>query len=98
MRRVPRLRGVVVAQALAVVVPDHRRALAAARPVLARPVLARRERGAVRLRAGQDVVHVRLIAAPVDGLALLAQRRLLVQLVVGAVEVVDARRDYLALG
>src|SRR2546427_12972982 len=36
MRRVPRLRGVVVAQALAVVVPDHRRALAAARPVLDR--------------------------------------------------------------
>src|SRR5437899_2938402 len=78
--------------------PDHRGALAAARPVLARAVLARREGRAVRLRAGEDVVHVGLITAPVDGLALLAQRRLLVQLVVGAVEVVDARRDYLALG
>src|SRR5262249_58724161 len=91
VRRVPRLRGVVVAQPLAIVMANDRRALAAARPVLARLVLARRERRSIRLRACQNVVHV-------DGLALLAQRRLLVQLVVGAMEVGDAARDRLALG
>src|SRR5215470_13737599 len=74
MRRVPRLRGVVVAQPLAVVVAEHGRALATARPVLARHVLAGRERGAVGLGAGEDVVRVGLIAAAIDGLPLLGER------------------------
>src|SRR6185436_99275 len=77
VRRVPGLRGVVVAESLPVVVADHRRALAALRPVAAGAVLAGRERGAVGLGAGQDVVHVRRVAPAVDRLALLGQRRLL---------------------
>src|SRR5437016_11555757 len=58
MRRVPGLRRVVVAQALPVVMPDHRGALAALGPVAAGAILTGRERGAVGLRSGQDVVHV----------------------------------------
>src|SRR5213593_4984185 len=71
VRRVPGLRRVVVAQALSIVMADHRRPLAALRPVAAGAILAGRERGAVRLGAGQDVVHVRRVAAPVDHLTLL---------------------------
>src|SRR3989442_1557790 len=74
MRRVPRLRRIVVAQALPVMMADHRRALAALRPVAAGTILAGRERGAVRLGAGQDVVHVRRIAAPVPGRALVMKK------------------------
>src|SRR5262249_5850556 len=70
MRRVPRLGRVVVAQSLTVGMTHHRRALAALRPVAARLVLAGGERGAVRLRAGEDVVHVRRVAAAVDDVAL----------------------------
>ena len=58
MRRVPRLRRGVVAQAHAVVVTDHGRAFAALGPVAAGHVLAGGERGAVGLRAGEDVVLV----------------------------------------
>src|SRR5262245_56344003 len=97
MRGVPRLRRLVVPQSLAVVMSEHRCAFSTARPVLARAVLARRKRGAVRLTSGEDVVHVRLIAAPVDGLPLLRERALFVDLVVRAVQVVDARGDRLAL-
>src|SRR5262249_56211403 len=53
---------------------------------------------AVRLRARHDVVSVRRVAAPVHRLALLVERRLLADLVAGAVEVVDVLRDHLALG
>ena len=98
MRGVPRLRRVVVAQPLPVVVADHRGPIAAARPVLARLVLGCPEGRAVGLRPREDVVLVRLIAAPIDRLAFLGERRLLVQLVAGAVEVVHAPRDHLALG
>src|SRR2546426_431274 len=77
MRRVPGLRHVVVAQALPVGVADHRPALAAVGPVAARAVVAGREGGAVRLGAGEDVVHVRRAAAAVALLALLRQRRVL---------------------
>src|SRR5262249_20286546 len=98
MRRVPRLRRVVVAQALAVVMADHGGALPALAPIAAGPVIARRKGAAVRLRAGQHVVPVGRVGAAVDRLALLAERRLLVDLVVGAVQVVDALRDHLALG
>ena len=56
------------------------------------------ERRAVRLRAGEDVVPVRRVAAAVDHLALLGQRGLLADLVVGAVQIVDVLRDHLALG
>ena len=47
-------------------VADHRRALAALGPVAAGRVDAAGDRRAVGLRAGQDVVHVRRVAAAVD--------------------------------
>src|SRR5207249_5691323 len=80
VRRVPGLRRVVVSQALPIVMADHRRPLAALRPVAAGAVIAGCERGAVGLRAGQDVVHVGCVATAVDQLPLLGQRRLLVML------------------
>src|SRR6266702_7961048 len=47
VRRVPRLRRIVVAQAVAIDMAEHRRSLRRARPVLAGAVLAGSERGAV---------------------------------------------------
>ena len=55
-------------------------------------------RPAVGLRAGQDVVPVRRIAAAVDRLALLVQRGLLGQVVAVAVQIGDALGDHRALG
>ena len=49
MRRIPGLGGVVIAQTLAVAVADHCRSLATARPVMTGPIVATRERLAVRL-------------------------------------------------
>src|SRR5215470_8656349 len=89
VRRVPRLRCVVVAQTLAIVMADHRRALTALCPVATGAVVAARKRGPVRLRAGQDVVHVRCVATTVDHLALLGQRRLLAEVVVGTMQLGD---------
>src|SRR5882724_6203019 len=97
MRRVPGFRRVVVPQALAIVVADHRRALTALRPVAAGAVLADRKRGAVRLGTRQDVVHVRRVAAPVHGRALLGQRGLLADVVL-AVQLGKIVRDDDALG
>src|SRR3954453_4203906 len=97
MRAVPRFRGIVVAQPDAVSVSDHRRALRAARPVLASAILAGRERGAVRLRSGQHVMAVRRVAATIDDIALLAQRGLLAQ-VVGTVQFSDVLGDYGGFG
>src|SRR5215216_4382180 len=65
MRRVPRFRGIVVAQALAVMMADHRGALPALGPIAAGPILAGREGPAVRLRAGQHVMPIGRIAAAV---------------------------------
>ena len=48
---------------------------------------------AIEIRAGQDVVRVRRVAAAVDDCALLGQRVLLAQFVGVAVQVGDARRD-----
>src|SRR5215813_5726932 len=82
VRRIPRLRRIVVTQTLSIVMTDHRRALTALGPVAARPVLARREGGTIRLRARQDVVHVRCVATAVDDFSLLGQRRLLGHVVI----------------
>src|SRR5262245_16354652 len=98
VRRVPRFRRVVVAQPLPVVMADHGGALPALGPVAAGTILARRQRTAIGLRTRQDVMSVGRLGASVDRFALLAQRRLLVDLVVGAVQVVDVLRDHLALG
>ena len=74
--------------------PDHRRAVAAGRPVLAGLL----GRGAVGQRAGQDVVPVRLISAAIDDSAGLVEGRLLVDGVRFAVQRVDARGDLDARG
>src|SRR6266851_8682716 len=58
VRRVPRLRSIVVTQARAVGMAQHRVAFAALGPVAAGHVLVRREGGAIGLRAGKDVVLV----------------------------------------
>ena len=94
VRRVPRVR--VRPAALLVVMPDLGAAVAAARPVVAGQVVAGER--AVQVRAGQDVVPVRRVAAAVDDLALLGQRVLLAQLVAVAVQVGDARGYDDALG
>src|SRR5215469_2497430 len=57
--------------------PEHRRSLTAARPVVAGLVVTRRKRRAVGLRAGQRVVPVGSVAAAVDDIALLGQCGLL---------------------
>src|SRR5262249_54877664 len=82
MRGIPRMRRRVVAQALPVDVPEHRRTLGAARPVVAGFIVTRWERGAIGLRAGQRVVLVGGVSAAVDDIPLLGQRRLLVDVVV----------------
>src|SRR2546426_11111754 len=74
VRRIPRLHVPRVLQALQVVVADDRRALAALRPVAAGGIAARRRVHAGRVRAGEDVVLVRRVAAALDRLALLVQR------------------------
>ena len=98
MRRVPGLGGIVVAQSDAVVMAEHDRALRAARVVLAGHVLVGRERFAVRGRAGQNVVPARRVAAAVDHVAFFRKIVLLIELVVGAVQIVDAGGDHDALG
>src|SRR4051794_1220649 len=74
MRGVPRSRGRVVAQALAVDVAEHGRPLRAARPVLASAVVGGREGFAIGGRAGQRVVTVRREADARYDEAALAQR------------------------
>src|SRR5690606_18177962 len=69
-----------------------------AAPVATGVVFAVVESVSVRGGPGQDVVHVRRIAAPVDLPAVLVQRRFLVQVVVVAVEVVDVRGNLDAVG
>src|SRR3954470_21287872 len=95
---VPGLRRVVVAKPDPVVVADHRGPLGAARPIAAGHVVRARERAAVALRAGEDVVHVRRVAAALDRLALLGESGFLRDLVAGAVEVVEVAGYDFALG
>src|SRR5215210_6414589 len=92
MRGVPRPRRLVVAQASAVVVADHRSAFSTARPVAARHVLVSRQRTAVRCGAGQYVVHVDGIAYARNYTAFLADRVLFAE-VIAAVELVHVARD-----
>ena len=92
------LRRVIVTQALSIVVAEHDRPLRAARVVLAGHVLVGGKGFAVRGRAGENVMAVRRVAAAVDDLAFFRQIVLLGELVVGTVQVVDARGDDHALG
>src|SRR5215207_8126685 len=98
MRRIPgdrRRRGV---EALAIVVTDDGRAGVGAGPVVAGRVLfAAADRAAVRRRAGEDIVHVRFVAAAVDHLAGLGERGLLVEIVLVAMQVVEGAGDHFAL-
>src|SRR4051794_7790365 len=77
---------------------DNRRALGAVlRPVAAGLVAFRSERRAVGLRAGQNVVHVGIVAEAVDDFALLVERGLLGQVVL-AVQLGDVLGNDHALG
>src|SRR6516225_2633922 len=60
---------------------EHRSALGAACPVLASAIVGARERSTVHLRTGKHVMPVGRIAHAVDAIALLGQRRLLVEIV-----------------
>src|SRR5580692_8454766 len=77
---------------------EHRRALPRTQPVAAGAVGARRKGGAVGLRSSEDVVAVRVVAAPVVDVALLRERGPLGQLVARAVEIGDVLGDHDALG
>jgi len=77
---------------------EHSGADRAARPVMAGPVFTSRERTSVGLGAGENVMHVRFVAAGVDGLALLAKRSFFADLIVVAVQIVDIFRDGHAFG
>src|SRR5450631_4266390 len=77
---------------------EHDRALRAARVVLAGHVLVVGKGFAVRRRAGEDVMPVWRIAAPVDDLAFFRKIVCLAELVVGAVQIVDARRNHHTFG
>src|SRR4029453_9351177 len=97
MRRIPRLRRRLLVRPHAIVVADHGRPLGTLRPVAAGPVLAGWKRAAVRRGASQDVVPIGRVAAAVDHLAFLVERRLLGEIVV-AVQLVGILSDNDALG
>src|ERR1700676_1586641 len=60
---------------------EHRSALGAACPILAGAIVGTSERGTVRLRTSKHVMSVGHIAHAVYAVALLSQRRLLVEIV-----------------
>src|SRR5258708_38993494 len=78
--------------------PKNGGAGSAAPPFVAGHVFVSRKRATVGLRAGEDVVHVRFVAACVDGLAFFAQCVFFVDLIVVAVQIVDVFRNDDALG
>src|SRR5262249_12502583 len=84
--------------ALAIGVAEHGLAELAAGPVVAGQVEVARKRLTLHVGAGQDVVMIGLLAAYLDAMAILAEDRLLVDLVVGAVQVGNAGGDDHALG
>src|SRR5439155_9308639 len=98
VRGIPGLHVPRFLQSLQVVVADDRRAFAALGPVAAGGVAARGREAPVGIRARQDVVLVRRIAAALDHLALLGQGGLLVDIVVLGVQVAQALRHHHALG
>src|SRR5215469_5496631 len=97
MRRVPRLTAWVVGGPGTVTVPEHGAADGTRSPILTGHVVTRRKCFAVRLRAGQYVVHVGRIAPAVDHCALLSQSGLLCKHVHG-VQFVEVARDQRRLG
>src|SRR5215469_15309809 len=91
------MRGGIVAQTAPIEVTEHCTALGAARPIAAGAVVACRERAAVRLRAGQQVVAIGCEADARDHSAVFGQRGLRTELVVVAVQIVDVLRHDLTL-
>src|ERR671910_766201 len=79
---VPRPRRLIIPKAHTVVMPDHRGACLAARPIPAGHVVSAREGAPVGLRSRQNVVLVRRVAPALDRLAPLGERRLFRDLVV----------------
>ena len=77
MGRVPRLHVPCVLEALAVMVPDNRGALAAFCPVATCRVAAGSREHALWIRARENVVRVDRIAAAAHRLSFLGQRSLL---------------------
>src|SRR5690349_14365363 len=76
---------------------QHNRALGAARIILAGTIVASAEGRTVRLRAGENVMPVRGIAAPIVDVALFGQCRLFGQ-IVGSVQFGDILCDGCAFG
>src|SRR5262249_12251649 len=89
VRRAPRARRRALVEAVAVVVAELGGALSVAGPVAAGGVVAGREAAAVRGRACQHVVLVGIVADPVDLVAVLVERGVLVDVVGVAVQLVD---------
>ena len=87
----------IVAQAETIRVAKHRRALRTARPILAGHVLVGRKSGAIRLRAGKNVVAIGLVADAIIYLTLLGERGLLGE-IIGAVQLRDVLGDNHAFG
>src|SRR5205085_7968872 len=98
VRRIPRLHVPGVLQTGAIVMADDRGALAALGPVAAGGVATGGREPAVRIGAGQDVMLVGRVAASLDRVALLAQGRLLVDVDLVGVQLVDVGGDDLTLG
>src|SRR5689334_4472139 len=97
MRRIPGVRRLVVAQALTVRMTKHSGSLRTTRPVLAGHVFVGRESGAVWLRTSENIVTVRIVAAPIVYLPFLAERGLLGE-IVGAMQLRDVLGDSDTLG
>src|SRR6185312_6928190 len=94
MRGIPGLGRRTIVQSPPVIVAEHDRALRAARVVLAGHVLVRRERVPLGSRAGQDVVLVWPVTTTGNYFAFFGEIVLLAELVVRAMQVIDAGRDH----
>src|ERR1043165_7850083 len=98
MGGIPRQHRRRIVEALTIMMTDHRGARGALAPVAAGALVRAGEGGTIGLRAGQDVVTIRRVAASVDHIALLIQRSLLVEIVRRTVQVGDVLGDHRALG
>ncbi len=86
-----------VLEAHAIMMTDDGRALCLRSPVGARRVATGCRVHAGRIGAGEDVVHIDGVAAAADGLALFAERGLLVEVVGIRMQILDGLGDGVAL-
>src|SRR5215468_1990452 len=93
MRGIPRVRVVVVGEAGAVGMAEHRLAEFAARPIVAGHVDVAREGAPLAIGAGQSIVPNGGVADASDDGAALGKRAVAAELVVGAVEITDVLGD-----